>query len=334
MGRRRLNAPRRGSLAYLPRGRAADWVARVRNWPQVNLDKPKLLGFPGYKVGMSYVYVLGEIRGNPTFGQEVYSPVTIVETPPMVVVGYRGYVQTVSGLQAATEVWVKKLPRGLDEVLSAPKKETPGAQTSAASKTFTEVRAIVSTQPRETGAGRKRPELIEVKVDGGSLKEELEYVNGLLGKEVQAPQVFAEGQFIDVAGVTKGKGIQGPVRRFGVKTKQHKSRKTVRELGTLGPWTPHYVMYTIPRAGQTGFHQRTEYNKRILKVGIEGKTVNPDGGFRHYGIIKRGYLVVAGSLPGPSKRTLMLRYAMRPPTMEEATVPKVMFSGIESARAA
>ena len=333
MGRRRINAPRRGSLAYLPRGRAADWVARVRNWPEVKLDKPKLLGFPGYKVGMSFVYVLGDIRGNPTFGQEVHRPVTIVETPPMLVVGYRGYSQTVSGLQPTAEIWVKKLPRGLDEVLSASKKEKPEAQPPAEPETLTEIRAIVSTQPKETGTGRKRPELMEVKVDGGSVKEKLEYVNSLLGKEVQAPQIFAEGQYIDVAGITKGRGIQGPVRRFGVKTKQHKSRKTVRELGTLGPWTPHYVMYTVPRAGQTGFHQRTEYNKRILKVGTDGEAVNPNGGFQHYGTVKGGYLVVAGSLPGPARRTLVLRYAMRPP-MREVTVPKITFSGIESPRAA
>ncbi len=333
MGRRRINAPRRGSLAYLPRGRAADWVARVRNWPQVKLEKPKLLGFLGYKAGMSYVYVLGDIRGNPTFGQEIHRPVTIVETPPMLVVGYRGYSQTSSGLQPSAEVWVKKLPRGLDEVLSAPKKDKPEAQISVP-EALTEVRAIVSTQPRETGAGRKRPELMEVKVDGGSVKEKLDYVNSLLGKEVQAPHVFAEGQYVDVAGITKGKGIQGPVRRFGVKTKQHKSRKTVRELGTLGPWTPHYVMYTVPRAGQTGFHQRTEYNKRILKVGTDAEAVNPSGGFQHYGTVKGSYVVVAGSLPGPSRRTLMLRYAMRPPTVEEVVVPKVTFIGFGSPRAA
>ena len=175
---------------------------------------------------------------------------------------------------------------------------------------------------------------MEVKVDGGSLKEKLDYVNSLLGKEVRVPNVFAEGQYVDVAGVTKGKGIQGPVRRFGVKTKQHKSRKTVREVGTLGPWTPHYVMYTVPRAGQTGFHQRTEYNKRILKVGTDAEAVNPSGGFQHYGTVKGSYVVVAGSLPGPSRRTLMLRYPMRPPTVEEGVVPKVTFIGFGSPRAA
>ncbi len=333
MGRRRINSPRRGSLAYLPRGRAADWLARVRNWPEVKLVEPKLLGFLGYKVGMSFVYVLGEVRGNPTFGQEIHRPVTIVETPPMLVVGYRGYSKTSSGLQPAVEAWVKKLPKGLDEVLSTPKKDKPVAQTLDP-EMLTEIRAIVSTQPSMTGAGRKRPELMEVKVDGGSIKEKLGYVNSILGKEVRAPQVFAEGQYIDVAGITKGKGIQGPVRRFGVKTKQHKSRKTVRELGTLGPWTPHYVMYTIPRAGQTGFHQRTEYNKRILRVGTDVEVVNPNGGYEHYGTVKGSYLVVAGSLPGPSRRTLMLRYAMRPPTVEEVTVPKITFIGFGSARAA
>jgi large subunit ribosomal protein L3 len=260
--------------------------------------------------------------------------VTIVETPPILVVGYRGYSQTVLGLQPATEVWVKKLPRGLEKVLSTPSKEKPESESRVDSEALKEVRAIISTQPNETGTGRKKPEILEIKVDGGSTSERLEYVKNLFGKEVEVPQVFAEGQYIDVAGITKGKGIQGPVRRYGVKTKQHKSRKTVRELGTLGPWTPHYVMYTVPRAGQTGFHQRTEYNKLILKVGKDGGAVNPRGGFQHYGTVKGGYLLVAGSLPGPSKRTLMLRYAMRPPTAQEPTVPRITFSGVEKASAA
>ncbi|MEM2093672.1 MAG: 50S ribosomal protein L3 [Candidatus Bathyarchaeia archaeon] len=330
MGRRRINAPRRGSLAYLPRGRAASWVARIRNWPETSLDKPSLLGFPGYKVGMSYMYLLGSTRGNPTFGQEIHNPITVVETPPIIVIGYRGYAQTYSGLQPSIEVWSKKLPKELERTITIPKKE---AESSPYPSTLKEVRVIVATQPSKTGTGRKKPEILEVKVDGGTVKDRLEYAKSLLGREIDVTQVFTEGQYVDVAGITKGKGIQGPVKRFGVKTKQHKSRKTVRGVGTLGPWTPHYVMYTVPRAGQTGFHQRTEYNKLILKIGTDSKVINPKGGFQHYGIVRTQYVAVKGSLPGPSKRTVMLRYAMRPPVHKQATL-QITFSGLGNTMAA
>ncbi len=67
-------------------------------------------------------------------------------------------------------------------------------------------------------------------------------------------------------------------------------------------------------AGQTGYHQRTEYNKKILKIGEADQVdeINPKGGFIKYGLVKNNYLLLKGSLPGPSKRLVMLRKAIRP----------------------
>jgi len=326
MGRRRKNAPRRGSLAYLPRGRAARPIGRIKHWPEVSLDKPRLLGFAGYKAGMSFIYVIGDTRGNPTFGQEVHSPVTIVETPPVVVCGYRGYSQTSSGLTPALEVWAEKLPPDLSRVVKVPEKKEAEPEQAAKTEELTEVRAILATQPRRSGSHHKKPELFEVKAAGGSTEGQLDYLKGLLGKEVQVSDVFGEGEYVDVIGVTKGKGIQGPVKRWGVKTRQHKSRKTVRGVGTLGPWTPHYVMYTVPRAGQMGFHQRTEFNKRILKIGDDGPNAVPKGGFEHYGSINETYLVLSGSVPGPAKRLVKLRYAVRSPQRMEEAKPVISYT--------
>jgi large subunit ribosomal protein L3 len=103
-------------------------------------------------------------------------------------------------------------------------------------------------------------------VSGKDNKTKYEYLKGIIGKEIKISDVFQNGQLIDVSGITRGKGIEGPITRFGVKRKQHKSRKSVRALGTLGPISPAVVMYSVPRQGQRGFHQRTEYNKIILLV--------------------------------------------------------------------
>ena len=333
MGRRRKNAPRRGSLAYLPRGRAARPVGRIKYWPEVSGKKPRLLGFAGYKAGMSFLYIIGDIRGNPTFGQEVHSPVTIVETPPMVVCGYRGYTQTTSGLTPAMEAWAEKLPQDLSRAITIPEKKETGTEQATPPKGLVELRALLATQPRQSGSHHKKPELFEVKAAGGSVEEQLDYVKGLLGKDVQISDIFSEGEYIDIVGITKGKGIQGPVKRWGVKTRQHKSRKTVRGVGTLGPWTPHYVMYTVPRAGQMGFHQRTEFNKRILRIGDDGMNVVPKGGFEHYGTIKKTYVVLSGSIPGPAKRLVKLRYAARPPQIIEEAKPVISYTPFSKPRA-
>ena len=73
-------------------------------------------------------------------------------------------------------------------------------------------------------------------------------------------------------------------------------------------------MWTVAMAGQMGYHKRTEFNKKILKIGdvSEVDAVNPDGGFVKYGLVKNGYFMVKGSVPGPSKRLIVLRKATRP----------------------
>ncbi|HID29469.1 MAG TPA: 50S ribosomal protein L3, partial [Desulfobacterales bacterium] len=83
-----------------------------------------------------------------------------------------------------------------------------------------------------------------------------------------------------------------------------KSRKHRRAVAALGPWKPPRMLYTVPRAGQMGYHQRTEYNKRILKIGEDGKEVTPRGGFIRYGLVRGPYILVNGSVPGPAKRLI------------------------------
>jgi large subunit ribosomal protein L3 len=322
-------------LAYLPRGRANRPIGKINHWPQVDVETPKLIGFAGYKVGMSFVYFISSKRGSPTFGQEVYSPVTFIETPPIFVCGLRAYSKTPHGLKAETEVWAQKLPKDLETHFSqARRTDDSSLETIEANGHDTaEYRAIVCTQPRLSNVPQKKPELFEVKVTGGTLKDQLEYLKGFIGQELGFSDVFKEGQLIDVIAVTKGKGIQGPVKRWGVKKLHHKNNKTVRGIGTLGPWTPHYVMYSVPRAGQMGFHQRTEINKRVLKIEENTEPFAPDGGFPHYGVIRNTYVILEGSIPGPAKRVVKLRYAARPKSSASEAAPNITFVGVQPQKA-
>ncbi len=296
MGHRKYSAPRRGSLAYRPRGRAKSLVPRIRTWPRLEADKPTLLGFPGYKAGTAHVITVDDRAKTPNFGKPLFNLSSVLTLPDAQVVGLRLYGHengqdlAISDVKAAGQTTADNLPL---------------ARTAR-------VAALVSSVPRDVGLSQKKPVVLEVGVSGGDPKAQAEFVLGLLGKKVKFTDVFKAGMYVDVLGITKGKGFEGPITRFGVKRKQHKSRKSVRAVAVIGPWHPAAVMYTVARAGQMGFHQRTETGKRILAVGnASASPVAPPGGFEHFGDVKGDYAVVRGSVPGPARRFVMVRMRAR-----------------------
>jgi large subunit ribosomal protein L3 len=317
MGRRKRHSPKHGSLAYLPRARAKGWRARVRSWPDVE-GEPRLLAFLAYKVGTAHTVIIDNREGSLTFGKELSIPVTILDAPPMVACAVRAYKLTEGGLKAMGEAWSEKLPPEISRAMIPPKPDRSKLEAIEGSlDKVHEVRVLMAAQPGLTTIGKKKPDLLEVRVGGGDLRKAFEYAKGLLGNQVRVSDVFQRGQFVDSLSITKGKGIQGPVKRWGITLKHHKSRKTRRAVGTLGAWNPSSVMYSVPRAGQMGFFQRTEYNKRMLELGSRGSEITPKGGFAHYGVLKGDFAIVSGTIPGPVKRSVVLRYPMRPPAQIE-----------------
>ena len=319
MGARKKNAPRRGSLGFSPRKRASRLVPRVKTWPDVEIGKPTLLAFLGYKAGMTHAYIIEDRPGSPLKGQEVFVPVTIVETPPVYVFGVRLYGYDPNrGKYSLGEAWAEP-PAELE---LHRKIKTLGGFSESKIKSLesllpkaVEVRAIIATQPKLAGGlSKKKPDLLEVKVGGISdINELFNYAISVLGKTVSVNDVFTPGQLVDVIAVTRGKGFQGPVKRWGVKElpRWHKHRKGSRRVGARshgrGTW------WEIPQAGQMGYHRRTEYNKRILAIGTDGYTVTPAGGFLHYGVVRSNYVMLHGSIPGVPKRPIVLRWPVRTP---------------------
>lgn len=324
MGHRKKHAPRRGSLAFRPKARARSIVPRIKFWPEV--AEPRLLGFAGYKAGMTHAFIIEMDKNSPNYGKEVFVPVTVIETPPLTVCALRLYEETARGLRTLYEVWAEKLPKELERKLTLPKNYKAAERLAEAEKLLTracDVRVLACTNPRISGLGKKTPELMEIALGGKGVREKWEYAKNLLGKQVNVDEVFQEGQYIDVVAVSKGKGFAGVVKRYGVHRKSHKSRKTVREVGCIGPWHPPTVMWTVPRAGQLGFHHRTEYGKQILKIGKDGGEITPKGGFHKYGVIRGAYLLLRGSVPGPVKRLIRLRFPVR--HREEPVKPEITY---------
>lgn len=337
MARRKYSAPRRGSLGVRPRKRASKFVPRVKTWPEVNFDEPRPLAFLGYKAGMTHVMMIDDRPGTLTYGQEIAVPVTVVETPPMVVVGARFYEATVAGLKTLTELWVpppeklmiQRRVRALK--IGEDHRERVMRKIEANKDDIVRVALILASQPTLTGGlSKKVPDIIEVKLGGGDIGRQIDYALSILGKEIKVSDVFKAGQFIDVIGVTKGKGFQGVIKRFGVRElpRWHKHRKGSRRIGSRSPGIG--TLSAVPQPGQMGFHRRTEHNKRILLIGSNGDEITPAGGFPHYGVVRSDYIVVAGSLQGPPKRPLVLRWPVRPPRWVPEAPPKITYISLES----
>ena len=342
MGARKKHAPRRGSLGLRPRKRASRLIPKIRSWPEVQSEKPLPLAFLGYKAGMTHVIMIDDRPGSVTEGKEIFVPVTIIETPPMVVLAVRvyGYDPNI-GLYTLSEAWAKPedliqqynldIYRVLPKTLRVPDPEQQLKKLEQLLPKVHDVRIIAATQPRlVTGIPKKKPDLIEIKIGGGSgIEERFQYAASLLGKTFSVRDVFQEGQLVDVIAVTKGKGFQGVIKRFGVKElpKWHKHRKGSRRIGARSPGIG--ALSPVPQPGQMGYHRRTEYNKRILRIGDNGYEVTPAGGFLHYGVVRNTYVMLAGSVPGPVKRPIVLRHPVRP-TWTPPGPPRIVYISLSS----
>ena len=293
-------------------------------------------GFAGYKAGMTHAFIVDFRPRSTTSGQEVQIPVTVLEVPPMKVCGVRFYEDTAYGRKSVGEVWSKNLDKELSRKLPVPKEyDEKAAWNSVAKIEYDDIRALVYTQPvLVSGLPKKKPELMEIRIGGAKMDDRLGYAKGILGKAVTIKDFTKEGEMVDVSSITKGKGWQGTTKRWGTKLLMHKNSKHRRLVGTLGTKRPNYVRPTVPQGGQIGFHQRTELNKRVLKIGDSGEEITPKGGFLHYGNVKNSYILLHGSVPGPKKRIVRLREPVRfgGPALSQA--PEVTFISLESKQGA
>ncbi|HEX6377835.1 MAG TPA: 50S ribosomal protein L3 [Nitrososphaeraceae archaeon] len=327
MGHRKYSAPRRGSMAFYPRVRARSLESRIRSWADPKLEKSSLLGFAGYKVTNLNVLSVDDREKTPNFGKNIINSSTLISTPPLKIIGVRGYTETTYGRNAVFDAFAKDSDKFLSKKAPFKFKEGKLEEINSHVDKIRHVVAVVSSYPSSASLSQKKPFVWEIPIGGKDTKSKIDYVVNNFGKQVNIKDVFEAGQFIDISAITRGKGVEGPITRFGVKRKQHKSRKSVRALGTLGPISPAVVTYTVPRQGQRGFHQRTEYNKRILIISNSDKDsdfkINPKGGFEHYGLVKNDYIIVKGSVAGVPKRLIKMRFPIRA-SSKKVIEPKVL----------
>jgi len=350
MSHRKFEAPRHGSLGFLPRKRAARHRGKVKAYPKDDQSKPvHMTAFLGYKAGMSHVVRDMDRPGSKMHKKEVVEAVTVIETPPMVVVGVVGYVETPRGLRTLTTVWAEHLSEEVRRRFyknwyhSKKKAFTKYAQKYAdgaksverelerIKKYCTIVRVIAHSQVRKVNVGQKKAHIMEVQLNGGTITQKVDWAREHFEKTVEVSSIFEQDEMIDVIGVTKGKGFEGVTHRWGTKKLPRKTHKGLRKVACIGAWHPSRVMYSVARAGQNGYHHRTEINKKVYRIAcgadaksasteydLTTKSITPMGGFPHYGVVNQDFVMIKGACVGVRRRVLTLRKSLLTHTKRSA----------------
>lgn len=339
MSCRKFEAPRHGSLQFRPKRRSSSIRPSIKTFPDDDASKPcHLTAFLTYKAGMTHVIRSLEYRvKNKIATKELMDAVTLLEAPPMVVHGVVGYQRTLKGLVKTKQILAEHLSESVVRRMYK-RTFTPGMryEDTREKKGFTEediqelkknsdsIRVLVHTQvERIPSCRQKKAHVAEIQINGGTVSDKVDFALEKMEREITIGEVFSKNELIDTIGVTKGKGFQGVVKRWGITILPRKSNKGCRKVACIGAWHPARVMYSVARAGQLGYHRRTQQNIAVYGIGngcepvatefdLTVKTINPVGGFPYYGEIKNDYIMLKGCVSGPRKRVLTLRKSLRP----------------------
>jgi len=182
--------------------------------------------------------------------------------------------------------------------------------------------------------GQKKAHIKEIQVNGGNISQKVDFCTGLFeSKDIRIGSIFEQNEMIDCIGVTKGRGTDGVITRWGVTRLPRKTHRGLRKVACIGAWHPARVQFQVPRAGQNGYHHRVEINKKIYRMGkkiseepmgavtandLTEKHITPLGGFPHYGEINEDWIMIKGAVMGTKKRVITLRKSLLPQTKRDA----------------
>merc|ERR1711990_886073 len=317
-----------------------------------------LTAFMGYKAGMTHIVREVDRPGSKVNKKEVVEAVTIIETPPMIAIGVVGYIETPRGMRALKTVWAEHIgeeaKRRYYKNWSQSKKKaftkscTKWAddlgkkeiekELAQMKKYCTVVRLIVHTQMKILRRRQKKAHIMEIQLNGGSVADKVDFARNHFEKELPVTTVFAQDEMMDIIGVTKGHGFKGVTSRWHTKKLPRKTHKGLRKAACIGAWHPSRVAFSVARSGQKGYHHRTEINKKVYRVGagyhqvdgkmvtnngatevdVTDKSINPVGGFVHYGQVKSDFVMIKGGVMGPKKRAITLRKSLLKQTSRAA----------------
>jgi len=357
-------------MAFTPKKRSKRHRGKVKAFPKDDPKKPiHLTAYISYKAGMTHIVREVDKPGSKVNKKEVVEAVTILEAPPMMVVGVVGYIDTPKGARAFKTVWAEHLSEDCKRRFyknwykSKKKQFTKYAKKwqdelgrkeidkdlARMKKYCSSIRIIAHTQMKLMKKRQKKAHVMEIQLNGGTIAEKVEWARAHFEKPVKVSDVFAQDEMIDIIGVTKGKGFKGVTSRWHCKKLPRKTHKGLRKVACIGAWHPSRVSFTVARAGQKGYHHRTEINKKIYRIGkgtytkdgkvvksnatteydVTEKSITPMGGFPHYGEVNCDFLMIKGCVVGPKKRVITLRKSLLTQT-KRAAMEKISLKFIDT----
>jgi large subunit ribosomal protein L3e len=358
MSHRKFERPRHGSLGFLPKKRTRHHFGKLKAFPKDDESKPcHLTAFMGFKAGMTHIVRQVAKAGSKLNEKDVVEAVSIVECPPLYAIGLVGYIDTPRGKRALTTVfaghlndevkrrfyknWYKSKKKAFTKYQKNYQEGDRQKELDRIKKYCTSVRLIVHTQLPK-GLGQKKAHVKEIQINGGDISKKVDYGKGLFEAKINVDDVFSQDEMIDVIGVTRGRGTDGVVTRWGVTRLPRKTHRGLRKVACIGAWHPARVQFQVPRAGQNGYHHRVEINKKIYRIGkkevefdantaadLTEKSITPMGGFPHYGIVKDDWLMIKGGVVGTKRRPLTLRKTLLP-QVKRAAVEKITLKFIDT----
>jgi large subunit ribosomal protein L3 len=295
-------SPRKGSLQFWPRKRVSKFLPSV-NWKSINSGK-NIKGFIGYKAGMFSAEVKDLTLNSMTKDKKIIIPSTVIECPSMKIFSIRFY----KNGKIAKDVLAEHIDKELKRKVKLPKQGKNISENLKAEE-YEDVSVLAYSQVKKTNI-KRTPDITEIGL-AGNIEEKLNFIKSHLNKEISIGEVFSQGELVDLRGLTKGKGFAGPVKRFGITLRFHKSEKGVRKVGSIGPWHPARVTFKVPMAGQLGMFTRVHYNQKILSLVKAEETEKQLKGIKNYGDTKTDYMIVYGSVQGPAKRQVLITSPLR-----------------------
>jgi large subunit ribosomal protein L3e len=355
-------------MGFTPKKRARHIRGKIKAFPKDDPSKPvHLTAFIGYKAGMTHIVRDVDKPGSKVHKKEVVEAVTILETPPMVIVGVVGYIETPRGPRSLKTVfaehltedcrrrfyknWYKSKKKAFSRYskkwADEDGKKSIDDDLNKIKKYCATVRVIAHTQVKILNHRNKKAHIIEIQLNGGTVAQKVDWAREHFEKQIPVEQVFEQDEMIDCIGITKGKGFKGVTSRWHTKKLPRKTHKGLRKVACIGAWHPSRVQFTVARAGQKGYHHRVELNKKIFRIAkssllpegakngsteidITEKDINPMGGFPHYGLVKQDFVMIRGCCIGSKKRAITLRKSLSTKPGKRFTYEKVALKWIDT----
>jgi len=202
---------------------------------------------------------------------------------------------------------------GMTRVFTADGVSVPVTLIEATPNRITQLKTVESDgySAIQVAVGKKRAALVnkplaghyaKAKVEAGRALYELrvdatEIGNYEVGGEIKADDVFKVGQKVDVAGITKGKGFQGTIKRWNFKMGDatHGNSLSHRAPGSIGQrQTPGRVFKGKKMAGHMGDVRRSILNLEVVQIDAE-----------------RHLIAIRGSVPGANGGDVIVRPAVK-----------------------